>query len=181
MTKHRVLALAGFTLGSAIVLISSPPSLFTPKENYRIPIAPSPNSNSQELTQTPTPSPTAKIEPTTSPTVRPPLISVKPTPTSSPKPTVASQTISGGIFAAGKYGNVQVQIVFNNGVITATKALIYPDADSRSSSISAVAIPILIEQTLVAKDNSIIQGVSQASYTSDAWIASLQSALDKLK
>ena len=83
--------------------------------------------------------------------------------------------------AAGKYGDVQVQIVITNGIITSTRALIYPDADSRSSSISALAIPILIEQTLVAQDNSNIQGTSRASYTSAAWIASLQSALNKVK
>jgi uncharacterized protein with FMN-binding domain len=119
--------------------------------------------------------------PSTSPTTHTTVIPITPTPVTSVKPIVTAQTINGDIFAASKYGNVQVQIVVTNGVITATKALVYPNADSRSSSLSAIAIPILIEQTLIARDNSNIQGTSQASYTTDAWIASLQSALDKVK
>ena len=181
MTKHRVLASVGFTLGAAIVLISWPPTLFTPPDTYQRPIEPTPNATSKEITPTPSASLAPQIAPTTPPTTRTTVIPTTPTPVTSVKPTVTSQTINGDIFAASKYGDVQVQIVVTNGVITATKALIYPNADSRSSSLSALAIPILIEQTLIAKDNSNIQGTSQASYTTDAWIASLQSALDKVK
>jgi len=181
MTKERLLASIGFTLGAAIVLISSPPTLFTPPATHQKPIEPTPNATSHEVTPTPTASIAPQTAPSPAPTTSTSVIPKTSTPVATIKPTLTSQTISGGIFAASKYGNVQVQIVITNGVITSAKALIYPDADSRSSSISALAIPILIEQTLIARDSSNIQGTSQASYTTDAWIASLQSALDKVK
>jgi uncharacterized protein with FMN-binding domain len=181
MTKNRLLASVGFTLGAAIVLISWPPTLFTPPDTYQRPIEPTSNPTSEEIISTPSASLAPQVVPSTSPTTHTTVIPITPTPVTSVKPIVTTQTINGDIFAASKYGNVQVQIVVTNGVITATKALVYPNADSRSSSLSAIAIPILIEQTLIARDNSNIQGTSQASYTTDAWIASLQSALDKVK
>jgi uncharacterized protein with FMN-binding domain len=162
MFKHRVLATVGFTLGAAIILISFPPTLLNPPETYKEPTEPAPSSSTQEPSQSPSPSVTPNATATES------FI---------PKPT--SRTIIGNIVPAGQYGDVQVQIVVTNGIITSSKALIYPDGDSRSSSISALAIPILIEQTLTALDNANIQGVSQASYTTAAWKSSLQSALDK--
>jgi len=162
MFKRRVLATIGFALGAAIVLISLPPTLLNPPETHKEPTEPAPSSSTQEPSQSPSPSVTPNTQPTKS---------------SIPKPT--SRTILGNIVAAGRYGDVQVQIVVTNGIITSSKALIYPDGDSRSSSLSALAIPILIEQTLTALDNSDIQGVSQATYTTAAWKSSLQSALDK--
>jgi uncharacterized protein with FMN-binding domain len=162
MFKRRALATIGFTLGTGIVLISFPPTLFNPPENYQEPTEPVPSSSTSETSQTPSPS-----------------VSPKTTPTQSSTPGTVSKTISGNIVAAGKYGDVQVQIVITNGIITSSKALIYPDGDSRSLSISELAIPILIEQTLTALDNSDIEGVSQATYTTAAWKSSLQSALDK--
>jgi len=162
MLKRRLLATIGFTLGAAIVLISLPPTLLNPPETQQEPTEPAPSPSTNEISQSPSPSVSPKATPTES---------------STPKPT--SKIIVGNIVAAGRYGDVQVQIVVTNGIITATKALMYPDGDSRSLSISELAIPILIEQTLTALDNADIQGVSQASYTTAAWKLSLQSALDK--
>jgi uncharacterized protein with FMN-binding domain len=162
MFKHRVLATVGFTLGAAIVLISLPPTLLNPPETFKEPTEPAPSSSTQGPSQSPSPSVTPSA-----------------TSTESSIPKTTSRTIIGNIVPAGQYGDVQVQIVVTNGIITASKALIYPDGDARSSSISALAIPILIEQTLTAVDNANIQGVSQASYTTAAWKSSLQSALDK--
>jgi uncharacterized protein with FMN-binding domain len=124
---------------------------------------------------TPVTSETPVATPTPSQTVMTTPIPIK-TPAVAP---VTSQTINGAVYTAGKYGDVQVQIVIKSGVITSAKALIFPNADSRSSSISATAIPILIKQTLAAQSAVGIDGASGASYTSDAWISSLQSALAK--
>lgn len=52
-------------------------------------------------------------------------------------------------------------------------------ADPRSASIDQYAIPVLRSEALSAQGASI-QGVSGASYTSQAYAQSLQSALDKL-
>lgn len=64
-----------------------------------------------------------------------------------------------------------------NGVVTAAKAVSYPNRDNRSAWISQQAIPWLVEQTLAAKDSANVAGVGGATYTSGAWINSLQSAL----
>ena len=114
---------------------------------------------------------------------KPSFVSASASATQSATKTVApttTKTLIGNPYAASKYGTVQVQIVVSGGVITSAKALLLPDADSRSSAISATAIPILIQQTLQAQNSSDIQGATGASYTSAAWIDSLQSALAKM-
>lgn len=197
MFKYRVLSLLGFVTGTAIVLVTSPPTLFEnptsldeavrPEPTTSISPSPAPSISASE-TPTPTSSLTATTKPTTSatPTTKPTATATttKPTPTATvakPLATVSStKTLTGDTYAASKYGSVQVQIVVTDGVVTSAKALIFPNADSRSSSISASSIPVLIQQTLAAKNSSDIQGVSGASYTSEAWIDSLQSALAKL-
>jgi uncharacterized protein with FMN-binding domain len=74
---------------------------------------------------------------------------------------------------------VQVEITVKNGVVTAAKALQFPSGDQRSLSISQQAIPFLVEQTLGVVSAAGVQGVSRATYTSDGWRSSLQSALKK--
>jgi uncharacterized protein with FMN-binding domain len=64
-----------------------------------------------------------------------------------------------------------------NGVVTAAKAVSYPNRDNRSAWISQQAIPWLVEQTLTAKNSANVAGVGGATYTSGAWINSLQFAL----
>jgi uncharacterized protein with FMN-binding domain len=196
MIKHRLIAFTGFALGIATILISSPPSLFTapadlaqkvdpieagnentltsPEDSSPTPDA-STNQNTGEVSETPDAIPTDS-------TIQPdPTTSVVPTikPTTSPTVAISTKTIIGDAFEASKYGIVQVQIVMTNGVVTSAKALLFPDADSRSLSISTAAIPVLIEQTIAAKNSAGIQGASGASYTSAAWIDSLASALAK--
>jgi len=187
MFKYRVLSLLGFVTGTAIVLVASPPTLFenptsldeAVRTEPATSISPSPTpSISASETPTPTSSPIATTKPTATATT------TKPTPTATVAkpiaPVSSTKTLTGDAFAASKYGSVQVQIVVTDGVVTSAKALIFPNADSRSSSISSSAIPVLMQQTLAAKNSSDIQGVSGASYTSEAWIDSLQSALAKL-
>ena len=189
--KHRILAVIGFIVGAATVLVSSPPSLLTAPDNFDSPlvpeepspsssplVTPSPSANSATVAASPTK--TANTSPSTSKTtVTTATTRTSTTVTTVTKPSV-SATLTGDVFSAGKYGQVQVQIIVSSGIVTSAKALLFPDGDSRSSSISASALPVLIEQTLQAKNSSDIQGVSGASYTSAAWIDSLQSALAKV-
>lgn len=65
-----------------------------------------------------------------------------------------------------------------NGKITDVTTLASPDNDGRSMMISQRAIPTLRSQALSAQSANI-QGVSGATYTSEGYAASLQSALDK--
>ena len=76
------------------------------------------------------------------------------------------------------YGPVQVQITVRNRKLTAANATVYPTGTPRDAQINAFAIPQL-EQETVATGNANIDAVSGATYTSNGYIASLQSALSK--
>jgi uncharacterized protein with FMN-binding domain len=96
-------------------------------------------------------------------------------------PPAASSGVTGtfdGNTASTRWGPVQVRIVVKDGKIVAASALKSPDGDSRSRSISQQAIPYLVQETLAAQ-SAQISGVSGASYTSNGWFTSLQSALKK--
>jgi uncharacterized protein with FMN-binding domain len=76
-----------------------------------------------------------------------------------------------------RYGPVQVSITVSGGQITAVDALQLPGGDRRSSQISSRAEPMLQSEALQAQSASI-DGVSGATYTSEGYAQSLQSALD---
>lgn len=105
--------------------------------------------------------------------------------TPAPKPAQSAPAASTGITgtfdgntAPTRWGPVQVRIVVKDGKIVAASALKSPDGDSRSRSISQQAIPYLVQETLAAQSDQI-SGVGGASYTSNGWFTSLQSALKK--
>ena len=100
-----------------------------------------------------------------------------PAPVSTPKPAGVSGTFTGAS-ANTVYGPVQVQITVSNGKITNATALVYPTGSFRDQQINQQAIPYLIQETLAAQSANI-QGVGGASYTSQGWVGSLQSALAK--
>ena len=100
-----------------------------------------------------------------------------PAPVSTPKPPGVSGTFTGAS-ANTVYGPVQVQITVTNGKITNATALVYPTGSFRDQQINQQAIPYLIQETLAAQSANI-QGVGGASYTSQGWVGSLQSALAK--
>jgi len=76
------------------------------------------------------------------------------------------------------YGPLQVAIKVRLKKITAVDAIVIPKGDSRTTTINARAIPLLEARTLKAQ-SSKIDGVSGASYTSKAFIKSVQSAIVK--
>jgi uncharacterized protein with FMN-binding domain len=103
------------------------------------------------------------------------------TPSSSPSSSStssASKTVT-GTSVDTRYGPVQVQITVVNGKITSAQAVAYPQNDPRDEEINSVAIPQLQQETISA-DSANIDSVSGATYTSDGYIQSLQSALDQL-
>jgi uncharacterized protein with FMN-binding domain len=85
--------------------------------------------------------------------------------------TITGQTVQ------TQYGPVEVQIVETGGRLTDIKALQLPNHDSRSVEIAANAVPILRTEALRA-NSARIDVVSGATYTSDGYAQSLQSALD---
>jgi len=78
------------------------------------------------------------------------------------------------------YGPVEVQIRVSGGKITAASAPQYPQGSPRDQEINAQAIPMLITETTQASSSNIDM-ISGATYTSEGYIQSLQSALDQAK
>jgi uncharacterized protein with FMN-binding domain len=76
------------------------------------------------------------------------------------------------------YGLVQVRITVAGGRVTAASAVRYPVDTPRDAQINAFAIPQLNKEA-VAADSAKIDTVSGATYTSQGYVGSLQSALDK--
>ena len=74
------------------------------------------------------------------------------------------------------YGDVQVQITVKNGKITDIQPLIMP-VGGHSGRIADYAAPILRSEALQAQSSNI-NIVSGATYTSEAYAMSLQSAID---
>ena len=83
-----------------------------------------------------------------------------------------------GTTAVTRFGNVQVQVTIAGGKISDVTALQLTDQDGRSVQISAQAAPLLQQEALAAQ-SATIDTVSGATYTSEGYIQSLQSALDQ--
>jgi len=77
-----------------------------------------------------------------------------------------------------RYGNVQVAAVISGGRITDVKALQLTDREQRSVQISNYAAPIL-RQEVLASQSATVSNVGGATYTTDGYLSSLQSALDQ--
>jgi uncharacterized protein with FMN-binding domain len=73
---------------------------------------------------------------------------------------------------------VQVQITVSGGALTDVTALQLTDHDGKSVQISNRAAPVLRSEVLQA-GSANVNTVSGATYTSDAYLTSLQSALDQ--
>ncbi|MCX4583380.1 FMN-binding protein [Streptomyces sp. NBC_01481] len=98
-------------------------------------------------------------------------------PSAPAKQTVTTRSVTGSTVQT-KYGPVQVRITLSGDRITAASAVQSPSETPRSRDISSTAIPTLNQRTLSAQ-SADIDAVSGASYTSEGYIGSLQSALDK--
>jgi uncharacterized protein with FMN-binding domain len=73
---------------------------------------------------------------------------------------------------------VQVQITVTNGKITAAEAVVYPTENGRDVEINSYAVPALNDEAVQAQSASIDM-VSGATVTSEGYLSSLQSAIDK--
>jgi uncharacterized protein with FMN-binding domain len=77
-----------------------------------------------------------------------------------------------------RYGIVQVQVVASGSHIATVSFVQLTAFDGRSQEINSQAAPILLQETIAAQ-NAQIDTVSGATYTSDGYRQSLQSALDQ--
>ncbi|MFI9587677.1 FMN-binding protein [Streptomyces sp. NPDC052236] len=124
-----------------------------------------------------TPPPVAAPEPEPEPVVTQPPPPVEEEAEAEPEADGGNQTVLGDV-ADTQYGPVQVQITLSGGKITAAEAVKTPNSDANSRSIAANAVPQL-NQAAVAAQSAQLDAVSGASYTSQGYMESLQSALDK--
>jgi uncharacterized protein with FMN-binding domain len=101
---------------------------------------------------------------------------------SAPATASGSASAKSGTFTGSsidtQFGSVQVQIVASGGKITQVKALHLTDNGGRSVQISNYAVPILRSEVLQSQ-SSQVSTVGGATYTSDAYLTSVQSAIDQ--
>ena len=133
-------------------------------------------SPSSTSSSTSTPSPTA------TPSGAPPSGGAAPTPTATATatPRPASGLKSGsftGQSYANPYGNVQVQVVISGGKITSVKTIQYPNGHQQSVFINSQALPLL-EQEVLQAQSARINIIGGATFTSQGYAQSVQSALD---
>ena len=136
----------------------------------------SPAATSSQTSATSTGSGAAPPDPSSEPTDP----SSQPTDPSS-QPTAAgssaAQTYQGSTVQT-RWGPVQVQITVTSGTITAVDVLQHPSENPKDAEINDYALPVLVQDTLKAQ-SAKIDMVSGATVTSDGYVQSLQSALDK--
>jgi len=106
---------------------------------------------------------------------------------------VVTRKFAGVAYQADRWGSLQVTITVRKTTtvtagkrkvtrkITAVSVPTYPNHTDRSVYISSQALPILKSEALQAHMSANINLVSGATYTSDAFAQSLQSAILKAK
>ncbi|MDT0543042.1 MULTISPECIES: FMN-binding protein [Streptomyces] len=139
------------------VAVAAQPPPPSPSSSSPSPSSPSPSSSSSSSSGSAAPSKSPSASHTTS---------------AGPTGTYTGSTIN------TRYGPVQLAVTFSKGKITAVKAVQTPSGDGRSQQIASYAVPQLTSETLSAQ-SAQIDAVSGATYTSEGYVQSLQSALDK--
>jgi uncharacterized protein with FMN-binding domain len=86
-------------------------------------------------------------------------------------------TVVNGQSALTRYGPVQVEVTIAAGRISSIRTLAAPSSGDRDRAINAFALPIL-QREAIAAQSAGIDTVSGATFTSDGYRRSLQSALD---
>ncbi len=156
------------------------PVVLPPKLSQSIPVI-----NSSPVVATTTPPPAA--QPASAPA---PAQTAKPSaPKSAPPAAPAPAPKPKGLYADGQYngsvadayyGNVQVAVTVSGGKISNVQFLDYPHDRSTSREINSQAMPYLIQEALQAQ-NANVDVISGATFTSQAFVESLASALAKAK
>jgi uncharacterized protein with FMN-binding domain len=95
----------------------------------------------------------------------------------SPTPSASSGNYTGTAIQT-RYGIVQVKVTVTGTKITNVSFVQLTAFDGRSQRINSDAAPVLLQETLSAQ-SAQVDSVSGATYTSDGYEQSLQSALDQ--
>jgi uncharacterized protein with FMN-binding domain len=134
-----------------------------------------------------TDAPTQAIAPTDTlpaPTIAAPTQAPAPTATAPAPAVAASNGLKDGTYTGAEadalYGLVQVKTVIQNGKIADVQFLEFPQDRRTSQRINSVAVPDLQQEAIQAQSANV-DLVSGATLTSQAFIQSLQSALDQAR
>jgi uncharacterized protein with FMN-binding domain len=105
--------------------------------------------------------------------------------TTTKKTTTSSSGSTGTRSGTGQdvgfqYGDIQLKVTMSGGKVTDVQIVQLNMSDPKSQSIDSYAIPQL-RQEAIAAGSAQIDGVSGASYTSQAYEQALQSAIDQAK
>lgn len=128
---------------------------------------------------TPTHTPTPTVPSTTSNKTTIPTSPVLPTATPVPSSPYKDGTYTGDV-ADAFYGNVQIQITISSGKISNVQFLQYPNDRNHSIEVNSQAMPYLIQEAIQAQSANV-DVISGATATSQAFVQSMQSALNKAK
>ncbi len=106
-----------------------------------------------------------------------------PAPTATPQPPIGSAYKDGtytGPSVNAFYGDVQVQVIISRGRIKTVNFLNYPNDRRTSVRINSFAVPYLQSEAIQAQSANV-DVISGATLTSEAFMISLQSALDSAR
>ncbi len=94
-----------------------------------------------------------------------------------PPAAAGTRTLTGQVVQT-RWGPVQVAVALAGDRISGVQVLQEPSGNRRDQEIGAYAFPRLVQETLQAQ-SAQVDTVSGATYTSQGYLASLQSALDQ--
>jgi uncharacterized protein with FMN-binding domain len=151
-----ILTIMGLTVGLRLYGVGEG----TTASTHVVSLAPRPSA-SPSATPAPGAAPSASASPTAS----------------APAAAPATRTVDGDVEQT-PYGPIQVQLTYTGTQITAVTELQAPNDQGRSVEINQQAGPIL-EQEVLQSQSAKIDTVSGATYTSDGYAQSVQSAIDK--
>jgi uncharacterized protein with FMN-binding domain len=118
-----------------------------------------------------------------------PPLATSPLSTNTPQTLPGPTTVNQGIYKNGVYkgpevdayyGLVQVQATIQSGKLTNVQFLEYPTDRRTSQEINNIAVPYLQQEAIQAQ-SARVDIVSGATLTSEAFMMSLQNALDSAK
>ncbi|MFI5694691.1 FMN-binding protein [Kribbella sp. NPDC051586] len=149
------------TTGAAAVVSSEQPSRVSSPSSRGGARSPAPQRSPRT-----TPSAPRSRTPSPKPTAHP----------SAQQPSAAAVVVAGGVVDT-QYGPVQVGITVRGGRVTTAHTLQHPSGDGQTDQINGYAVPQLNQETMAAQ-SAQIDTVSGATFTSEGYRQSLQSALD---
>jgi len=145
----------------------------TPDGAAMAPLDPTPGATGEAASADPSVEPTAPAATSSSPSVQ---LQAAPAPTKTTTTAVTKRYLGAAIDT--RYGPVQVQITVRSGKIIRADVTQVPMNNGHDRELNTYAVPLL-NAAAVTWQTADLQSVSGATYTSEGYKQSLQSAIDK--